>query len=161
MKRSAIPLVILVLLGAFAFWWFSPVQVVKRRSKALLETLTLEPGGGKGGRQLAAYTLNGLLADEVELTAPSIEEANGTFPRTEMESAFSWLCKHAKQTRFDLEDVHSVTVEGDRAEIGFSLSALVELSDYRPVDGRYEVTYKWRREKDGWRLASAKWIEME
>ena len=159
MKRLALPAIIFVLLGAFAFWWFSPVQIVKRRTKTLLKTLTLESGSGMAGRQLASYSLNSLLASEVELEAPSIDEANGTFERSEMESAFSWLCRQAKQTRFDLEEFHSVRVSDDHAEVAFSLDALVELPRYRPADGRYEVTFQWQREKDGWRLANAKWVE--
>ena len=159
MKRLALPAIVLVLLGALAFWWFSPVQVVKRRTKTLLETLTLEAGSGKAGRQLATYSLNALLASEVELEAPSIQEANGTFERSEMESAFSWLCGRAKQTRFELEEFHSVRVESDRADVALSLSALVELPSHRPADGRFEVTLRWQEEKDGWRLTGARWIE--
>lgn len=160
MKRIALPLAILALLGAFAFWWFSPGQVLKRRTQTFLDTLTFESGSGKGGRHLAAYSFNALLASEVTLKAPSIAEANGTFQRSELESAFSWLCDNAKQTRFDLEDFHSVRVDGDRAEVAFSLAALVELPAYRPADGRFEVTFQWRREKDGWRLTSAEWVEV-
>lgn len=160
MKRIALPLVVLALLGAFAFWWFSPVQVVKRRTKTLLETLTLEAGSGKGGRHLATYSFNALLASEVELEAPSIQEANGTFQRAEMESAFSWLCDQAKETRFELEKFHTVRVAGDRADVAFSLNALVELPNYRPADGNFKVTFQWQQEKDGWRLTSAKWTEV-
>jgi hypothetical protein len=159
MKRFALPLLVTVLLGAFAFWWYSPVQVLKRRTHALLDTLTLESGSSKGGRQLAGYSFNALLASEVVLEAPSISEANGTFTRSEMESAFSWLCQQAKQTRFDLGKFHSVQVAGDHADVRFSLEALVELSRYRPADGRYDVTFQWQREKDGWRLTSATWAE--
>ncbi len=135
------------------------MQVVKRRCKTLLETLTLESGSGNAGRQLATYSLNALLASEVELETPSIDEANGTFERSEMESAFSWLCGQAKQTRFELEEFHSVIVSGDRADVALALNALVELPTYRPADGRYEVTFQWQKEKDGWRLARARWIE--
>jgi hypothetical protein len=159
MKRLALPAIVLALLGAFAFWWFSPVQVLKRRTQTLLHTLALESGSGKGGRQMAVYSLNALLASEVELEAPSLQEANGTFERSEMESAFSWLCEQAKQTRFDLEEFRAVNITGDRAKVAFSLNALVALPGYRPVDGRYDATLQWQREKDGWRLASAKWTE--
>jgi hypothetical protein len=159
MKRLSLPIVIVALLGAFAFWWFSPAQIVKRRTKTLLETLTLEAGSGRGGRHLSGYTFSALLGPVVELESPSIEQANGSFPRSDMESAFSWLCDEAKQSRFDLEDIHSITVDGDRAEVAFSLNALVELPSYRPADGLYEVSFQWRKEKDGWRLARATWLE--
>lgn len=159
MKRLAFPVAVLAIIGAFAFWWFSPVHVVKRRCGKLFETLTLDAGTGKGPRQMRVYALNALLAPEVELKAPSMEEANGIFERTEMESAFSWLCEQAKQTRFNLEKFTSVKVDGDLATVTCTLEALVELPSYRPADGIYEAAFTWRRADDGWRLTEASWIE--
>jgi hypothetical protein len=159
MKRIGLPIFVLALLGAFLFWWFSPVQVVKRRTETLLETLTLQASTGVPSRQMGVYSLNSLLATEVELESDSIREANGSFERPEMESAYSWLCQQAKQTRFDLEKFHSVEIDGDQANVRFSLIALVELPSYRPADGEYEVSFRWQREDDGWKLAAAKWTE--
>jgi hypothetical protein len=159
MKRFGLPLIILALLGAIAFWWFSPAQVLKRRTETLLQTLTLESGSGKAGRQLGVYSLNALLASEVELSTPTLGEANGTFERQEMESAFSWLCEQAKETRFELEKIHSVKIDGDHADVSLTIEAQVILPTYRPADGRYDVTFHWQREDNSWRLARAKWLE--
>ena len=161
MKRLGLPLIIVALLGAFAFWWFSPEQVLKRRIGTLLQTLTLESGSGKAGRQLGVYSLNALLAPEVELSTPTLGEAIGTFERQELESAFSWLCEQAKESRFELEKIHSVKVDGDRAEVSLTLEAQVILPTIRPADGRYDVTFHWQREDDSWRLARAKWLEAQ
>ena len=159
MKRLGLPIFILALLGALAFWWFSPAQVVKRRTQTLLQTITLESGSGKAGRQMGAYSLSALLAREVELDTPTIEEANGTFGRSAMESAFSWLCDQAKETRFEMQNIHSIQIQGDRGKVAFSLEALVELPSYRPADGRYEVVFHWLREDGAWRLHRASWVE--
>jgi hypothetical protein len=159
MKRLLIPILGVLALAGFAFWWFSPGQVIKRRTQSLLETLTLDPGSGRASRQMGVYPLNALLAAEVELNTPTIDQANGTFERSEIESGFTWLCQQAKQTRFDLRRIHSLEVNGDRGVVDFSLDALVELPTYRPADGAYRVTYEWRREDDAWRLFKATWIE--
>jgi hypothetical protein len=155
MKRFTPLLILLLLAGAFAFWWFSPAQMVKRRTASLLDTLTLETG--TGGRRLAVYSLNALLADEVELDVPAIPEANGTFARADLESAFTWLCGQAKQTRFEPLGFLSVTADGDRAAVEVSLDAMVELPGRRPLDGRYSVTFHWCHGDDGWRLCRATW----
>jgi hypothetical protein len=157
MKRFGLPIVILAVLGAFLFWWFSPVQVVKRRTHTLLETLTMESVSGKASRQTGVYSLNALLAGEVELVTPTIPEANGTFDRSEMESAYSWLAGQAKQTRFELLEIHSITIDGNQADVSFSLEALVELPSSRPADGRYVVTFRWVNDENSWRLARAEW----
>lgn len=141
-----------------AVWWFSPGQVIKRRTLSLLDTLTLEPGEARSGRALGSYSLNALLAPEVELDTPAIGEANGIFDRSELESAYSWLSSHARETRFGLDRFESVTTDGDEGAVVFTLDALVELTDRRPVDGRFQVSFRWRRDDLGkWRLHSAAW----
>ena len=159
MKRLLIPSLAVVVFSAFAFWWFSPGQVLKRRTLSLLETLTFDSGSGRASRQMGVYSLNALLAAEVELNTPTIDQANGTFDRAEIESAYTWLCQQARQTRFDMRRIHSIDVSGDRGVVVFSLDALVELPTYRPADGTYRVTYEWRREEDAWRLVRATWLE--
>ncbi len=160
MKRLALSALFLALAAGFAFWWFSDTQVVKRRTQKLLTTLTLDGGSGKVTRQMGAYALNSLLAADVRLDTPTIKEANGTFGREELESAYSWLCNQAKQTRFELEDIRSVTITGDKAVVVLTLTGLVELPQYKPVDGSFDVTFDWRKEKDGWRLTQAVWTQV-
>ncbi len=157
MKRYSIPIIFLALTVAFCLWWYSPAQVLKRRTESLLTTLTLNAGDGKATRHMGAYSLNGLLAPQVELETPTIEEANGTFEREELESAFSWLCDQAKQTRFEMEELRGITITGDKAQVKLVLTALVELPTYNPADGNYDVTFDWVKGKDGWRLERALW----
>jgi hypothetical protein len=159
MKRPAILLLVAVILIALGVWWFSPGQVLKRKSLSLLSTLTMESGVGAVSRQAGAYSLNALLAKEVELDTPTIKEANGTFDRSELESAYAWLSNQAKQTRFELRDLHSVTVNGKEGVVKLSLEGLVELPTYRPADGIYDVVFNWRQEEDGWRLYRATWTQ--
>lgn len=159
MKRISILAAALIILAAFLFWWFSPTQVLKRRTMTLLDTLTMDAGTGKSGRQLGVYRLNSLLAEQVELSTPTIEQANGTFDRSELESGFSWICQQAKQTRFLLDEIQSIDVASDRGKVVFTLEALVELPSDNPADGKFEVTFQWQRENDIWRLYSAEWLE--
>lgn len=157
-KYSIIALSFLVVCG-MGMWWFSPTQVIKRRTNALLRTLSFELGSGTAGRQMGGYSLNALLASEVELENATIKEANGHFERSELESAYSWLAGQAKETRFEIEKIHSISVADEHALIDLTLSGLVVLPSYRPADGHYEVTFDWVKEKGGWRLDRAVWKE--
>ncbi|RYD32604.1 MAG: hypothetical protein EOP85_21575 [Verrucomicrobiaceae bacterium] len=159
MKRPAILLLAAAILVASGVWWFSPEQVLKRKTKSLLSTLTMESGVGAVSRQAGAYSLNAILAEEVELENPTISEANGTFQRNELESAYSWLSNQAKQTRFELLYFRSVKIEDKEATVELTLQGLVELPNYRPADGSYDAVFEWRQEEDGWRLHRAAWKE--
>jgi hypothetical protein len=153
MRRIAFPVITIALLGILAIWWYRPSQVLQRRTRKILHTLTLPQGTDRPGRQMGIYSLNALLASQVEFEAPpSLDQASGFFDRSEVESAFSWLCEQAKQ-------IHSVQIAGDQADVAFSIVALVELPTARLVDGPFEVVFHWQMENDTWRLARAKWVE--
>lgn len=158
MKRIAPTVIVLALSGAFAFWWFSPRQVVKRRTGTLLRTLTLEEGGA--GRRMAVYSLNALLAPEVELATPEVPEADGSFTRADVESAFTWLCGQARQTRFEAREFRAITVDGDHATVALMLDALVELPGRSLLDGPGDAVFHWRKGNDGWRLSRAEWHQV-
>ena len=88
MKRFIVPIVFLAGAIVFCLWWYSPTQVIKRRTASLLSTLTMAAGDGKANRHMGAYSLNGLLAPQVALETPTIDEANGTFERED--DAYRW-----------------------------------------------------------------------
>jgi hypothetical protein len=157
MKRFASFAITIATLATLGIWWFSPEQVIKRRCKTLLNTLTLEATTGIPGRHMKTYQLNSLLANEVTLENPTIREAQGTFDRADLESGFSWLCNQAKQTHFKLERFHKINVTGNKATVELTLTALVELPTYRPADGSYDATFEWIRDDDAWQLTRANW----
>lgn len=159
MRKLGLTLVVFALLGSFAYWWLLPVQVLKRRTEKILHALTLASDSGRANRQTGVYALNAVLSSTVQLDAPTLSEANGTFDRSEVESAFSWLCQKALQTHFVVEKFHSVTIDGDQADVTFAIDALVELPTSRPIDGRYEVTFRWQFEHEAWHLTRANWVD--
>jgi len=161
MKRLVIATLSVVISGALGIWWFSPTEVLERRTHKLLEILTFDAASGKGARQMGVYSFNALLADEVKLTARSIAEANGTFQRSELEAAYSWLGAQAKQSFFKLEEIDSIEFGGDQATVRFRLEALVELPSYRPADRHFRVIFKWVNNDEGWRLREAEWDKIE
>lgn len=157
MRRLLVPLVALLVVGGFLVWWFSPTQVVTRRTKDLLEVLTLEDGTAPMSRIQGSLKLDRLLGKKVEISVPAVEDANGNFDKTEVGSAYNWLCTGAKETRLKLEGIDSIVIEGDKATVVTSLDALVDMKGFRPIDGPGEATFVWRKTEDGWLLEKAAW----
>jgi hypothetical protein len=148
----------LIVIGGFLVWWLSPGQVLKRRTEKLLSALTLTEGRNKALGHMGVYSLNSMITKELELETPT-EQANGTFEREQIESGFSYLGSQAEFTKFDVKDFQSVAVDGNRATVTVLIEGVVALSNYRPVDGLYQVSLDWQLEEDGWRLSKAKWVE--
>ena len=157
MKRILIPLAIVAVIAGFLVWWFSPTQVVKRRTSRLMDVMTLSEGSSPATRQLGVYSLNALIARELVLDTPTITDANGIFERSQIESGFGWMAGNAKSSTLKIEKFQSITVNGDEATVKATIDAVVILSDYRPADGLYDVELDWRKEEDGWRLIRALW----
>lgn len=145
------------LLIPLGMWWFSPDQVVMRRTKHLMKVLTLSEGTGAPLRQAKVFSMNAMLASEVELVIPEVSEANGTFEKMEIESAFSWICQNAKHSRFDTAEFRNVNVDGETATVNFLAEGYLELAVGRPVDGIFDVTIVWKKGADGWRYDKVVW----
>lgn len=157
MKRSIYPLVALVVLGAFLAWWLSPTQVLKRKTERLLELLSFEKGSGKGVRQAGVYSLNALLAQEVELVSESHPEVDGMRERQELESVYAWLAEHVVESSFEMVSFGEVKIRQPSAEVELTVDGVVELARSKPVDGRHEVSLLWIHDGTEWRLGHARW----
>lgn len=160
MKRILIPVAIVAVLAGFLFWWLSPTQVVKRRTMRLMDVMTMSEGSSPATRHLGVYSIGNLISSELVLDTPTISDANGIFQRSQIESGFSWLAGAAKSSTLKIEEIESITVNGNEATVKATIDAVVILSEYRPADGRYDVELDWRKEEDGWRLIRALWIDL-
>jgi hypothetical protein len=160
MKKSWIALIAAALLIPLGVWWFSPEQVVMRRTKHLMEVISLSEGAGRPLRQAKVFSMNAMLAPEVELVIPEISDANGTFEKAEMESAFSWICQNAKHSRFDVAAFRDVDVDGDTATVNFLAEGYLELGSGRPADGAFDVTIVWKKGGDVWRYDKVVWLRI-
>ncbi len=144
-------------LVAFGLWWFSPREILKRKTHSLLAVLTLEKGGSRINRHAGAYKLNALLAPNVTLETDTLEEASGTFERAELESAYTYLCEHTQHSHFTLKNLESITLSGDEADVAMTLESQVKLPNLSLADGIYQVQMHWQKSADSWRLTRAAW----
>jgi hypothetical protein len=159
MKRLTLIVAVLILLAGFLVWWFSPTQVVARRTRELCQVLTLEADSRAAGRSLGSFKLDGLLQPNVELDIPSIADANGTLARSEIGSTFTWLCNNAKETRFKIERIDAIFVDRDLANVRARIEARVLLSGTQVIDSPGDASFTWRKAEDGWRLEKVSWRE--
>lgn len=160
MKKLLITGILLAAVIGFLSWWYSPKQVVKRRTDSLLRTLTLNQDQSVAAKQMGVYSINALLAPEVEFASGEIEQANGTFARSDVESTYGWLCEHAKEMTFTRKKTESITINGDTGRITFVVDAKVVVMDSEIASGLYRTTFEWVQ-NDAWQLRSAKWSKVE
>lgn len=152
MKKLWIALAALAIFIPLGVWWFSPEQVLVRRTKHLMEVISMDEGTRGALRQAKVFSMNAMLAPEVELETPAIPDANGTFDKQELESAFSWICQNAISSHMRILDFGDIEITGDRGRVEVMVEGRLELPVYRPVDGEYLIAIDWIKGADGWRF---------
>ncbi len=157
MKKLWIALAALVIVIPLGIGWFSPEQVLMRRAKHLMEVISLSEGTGGPLRQAKVFSMNAMLAPEVELVIPAVGEANGTFDKQELESAFSWICRNAKSSDFHVTEYRKIEINGDTAVTVIRVNGYMELPTGRPADGFFDVGIDWKKGGDGWRFDRIVW----
>ena len=157
MNRLLTGIGVLAIIAGFLVWWFHPHQVLKRRTKGLMQTLTLVEGAGAASRNLKIYPLARAIADEVELSGSGDQRAEGVFSRSQIESGFSWLARNARHTRFQIRRIESVTRSGGTGVVRAVIDAEVVLQQDTPLHGPYFMTLTWQNDGNSWRLVAAEW----
>lgn len=157
MNRLIPGLVALLLLCGFLFWWFHPHQALKRRTKGLMNTLTLVEGAGAASRNLKLSPLSRAIADEVTVTGSGDRRAEGIFQRGSIEAGFAWLTRNARSSHFHIRRFETVSVSGEIGTVIASVDATVILPKDTPLDGLYSMTLTWRSDGSTWRLTAAEW----
>lgn len=157
MNRLLTGTAVIAVIAGFLVWWFQPSQVLKRRTKSLMETLTLAEGAGAASRNLKIYPLSRAIGDEVRITGAGDRRAEGVFTRNQIESGFSWLTRSARFTRFQTRRIESVTIQGNQGVVRAIVDTHVELQQQTPLHGQHNVSLTWSHDGDSWRLTSADW----
>jgi len=138
--------------GGFLYWWFSARHEVKRRTVALLDTVTIDAGGNRIARGFQAAGIDGILASRIILMVPS-DEASGARSRDEVAAGFRFVADQADFTRFDLDRIESITIADDRATVVATLDAKVQVEGHAQVDGRYRTEFEWTRLDRRWLIS--------
>jgi len=150
-KRFLVPGLLLLASVLFAMWWFSEKQVVKRRTGALLDTVTIEPGGSKIGRGLQAASLDGFLAPNITLEVPD-DEASGRMSRDTVSGGFRYVAEQVDFTRFTLEEVESISVNEEQAVVIARIDAKVVIGSQPRIQGAYRTEFTWKKIDGTWRI---------
>lgn len=160
MKRIAIPAVVLAIVG-LAIWWFSPTQVLKRRTAAFIDTANVPSNMSDIGRGARGKNLSDYMADRVRVDSPEdlAEELGREFSRDRAAALYTVVARYCREISITDLIFESVTHDGDHAVVRFSADTIVDLPNRRPVDGIVTVESRWQKTEGDWLLESFEWSE--
>ena len=163
MRRLFAPLaLLLVLAGAFAWWWYQPERVVARRIASLFDAAEVEAESNNITRSTRGNAIEGFLAPNVAIRGPEEmdEYVEGPQSRSSITANYTFAAKNCRQISFEALEVEEVTVSGETARAKARVDAIVELTNGdRPADGILHLDMEWRKTDGDWVLSSVGWKE--
>jgi ketosteroid isomerase-like protein len=72
--------------------------------------------------------------------------------RDSVSSGFRYVADQADFTRFKLEEIESVNIQGDLAILTGILEAKAVLRGQTRIDGTYRTEFTWKKASDGWKI---------
>jgi hypothetical protein len=154
-KRLLIGIAVAAAIAGFAVWWFSPTQVLKRRTRALLDTVSVAADSGRIARGIQASGIDGFLAKNVKLEVPD-EEASGSWSRDGVGAGFRYVATECDFTRFELGSIESLVIGEDTATLDCWVDAEVQVDKRTRVSGRYRTEFAWKKDEGRWRITAVK-----
>ncbi len=142
-----------VIAVAILVWWYAPARVVERRTRALLEVVSIPPGTGGAARLMRPDSLRPFLSETVRFKTPA-DEVNGALDRDDIVAGFAHVATQAKETRFRMVARRALAVTGDHANIRLVLDARANLAGHPWNNGRYDASIDWQKTKDGWQVTA-------
>lgn len=156
MKKVWIISAVLLIVTGWLWWWLQPEQVIKRRTRSLVELVDLGRVSGVG--VMDVHAIGRLIADSMQVEAEFVADQPVPVSPTEVEMAYRWLGDNATHSEFDLIEMGEVKLEERKATLVTRIRGRLDLEDRRLVEGEYQVVFVWRQTEDGaWRLARMSW----
>jgi len=76
--------------------------------------------------------------------------------RDDIVTGYVMLTRRIRKSRFDLHRYESIRIDGEAADVEFSVKGLVELPEIRILDGEYRMVFRWVQQDGEWRLAGVR-----
>ena len=163
MRRLILPVAaLLIITGAFAWWWSRPERVLTRRVHGLFQSANVQAEAGTITRNLRGSAIEGYLASTVTLKGPDgpTEEFDGPRSRDSIVTLYSSLARYCRRVSLEKPEIDAISIDGNEASVKARVDAVIELSNESyPVDGIQNMTMEWRKTDGKWLLSSAEWTE--
>ncbi|MEM1082880.1 MAG: hypothetical protein AAGI48_02065 [Verrucomicrobiota bacterium] len=161
MRRYLPPIALLIVAALFLAWWFSPVNVLKRRVGNLFDTAAVPPTMSDIARSSRGPNVAEYLANRIEVDAPDDfdERLGSSYTRDNAAAYYSGAARYCRQVTFLEPAFENVEITGEDAKVRLRIDTIVELPDRRPVDGILIFDMDWTKAETGWLLKRAAWEE--
>ncbi|MGB0775920.1 MAG: DUF4440 domain-containing protein, partial [Akkermansiaceae bacterium] len=150
MKKPLIILAaILVVAVSFSIWWYSPTQVVKRKSQALIQTLTIHSDDGKTERASKNQTFSSLIGSPftAEVSTAMLSRKMGASEATESHLVLTQVCSSSSLEISNME----IETSGDSITVTGAAKVHVSIKDGGSHSESGKATLIWKQQDNEWK----------
>lgn len=155
MKRKLLIVGVLLVVISYLYWRSQPEQVIKRRSKALIE---MADQASEGAGLFDIKRLEGLIGQQLKYQVDAVSSRSASTSQAEVLSAYQWMGDNTRKSEFKIEEITGLSIEGNDARLKCRVVGILEMNDIRMMEGLHLVEFGWRKDSRGdWRLVELVW----
>ena len=155
MKRKLLIIGVLLVVMGYLYWRTQPEQVIKRRSKSLIE---MADQVSEGAGLFDIKRLEGLIGHQLKYQVDAYSSQRASANQAEVLSAYQWMGDNTKKSEFKIEEITGLSIEGNDARLKCRVVGILEMNDIRMMEGLHLVEFGWCRDSKGhWRLVELVW----
>jgi len=158
-KRLALPLGAIAAAGVFLFWYNNAERVLVRKTKDLIDTINVAPGGSHISKGFGREAFAAFLSPTVRLKTPE-KEANGSYEKEELANnfgGFSIVVESANFSATNLAPKSSGTTGVVTGDIDYEVT--INSSDTRT--GNCTATFTWSKTTGKWLISEVELNEIK
>jgi hypothetical protein len=158
-RRISIFALLGVLLLAFAVWWYSPTQVLKRRCDSFFNVISFSEKQESAARHVQALKLADYLDRDVAISGQELsEEIDSPVSRGEMQAIFSAAGDACTFIAITERRFEFIGIDGDDATVQVTINlAIGHPEGARRFNGTHRMMLSWHRAKPVWVLSKVAW----
>lgn len=153
MKKSHIIILSLFVINAgVLLWWFSDTQVIKRQTKSLAKSLTIDKEDGKSTRALKSQNLDRLLANSL-VCSVEVKQHNYEFSKSELTQAHMAMTNYCQSSSANTSDFSIDITSDTTANVTATLNLSATENGGKIHTESCLATLTWQKnDKNQWRL---------
>lgn len=161
MRKLFPALALLILVGLFLGWWFSPANVLKRRVTSLFDTAEVPVTMSELARSSRGPNVAGFLTEQIEIGAPDHvdDRLRESYHRDDLAGIYTAVARGCRQISLEEPEFVSIEIDGTTAKVRLRIDIIVELPSRRPVDGIQIMDMVWEKPDNKWQLSRITWTE--
>lgn len=161
-RQITIAALLVMVIMAFAFWWYSPAQVLKRRCNHFFNVISFTEKMKPETRQLRVMELGEFLDTNVVLSGKDLpDEISNPAPSDELQAIFACVCDACRFVTITERNMEFIGIDGKTATVQATIKLAIDHPEGAKLfNGTHRLMISWQHAAQRWRITKVSWEKL-